>query len=255
MKGSFVGLVLATVIAFSFGASVPCEPGDIGNSQKGYPTANPWGHNGPGPGVNSGSRHWPKEQALQGVRPSAVPCFGPIPQKVKECPAPPPDCGPKLVPLYFRDPGPVKPVIQHIVGLAGATVALPFRMAETLCPLPQYTWGPTIMPSCQPIPCVPPTLSLCAPTPPPSCSVAPTCFPPLVCRPVGPCVAPLPPAPCRPPCGPNLPPALVGEYWFPQYEAQDLLSGIWNFPGRLIRMGRFAGDIHKTSPCAPPQGW
>jgi hypothetical protein len=30
------------------------------------------------------------------------------------------------------------------------------------------------------------------------------------------------------------------------------LSGIWNFPGRLIRSGRFAGDIHKVSPCGPP---
>jgi len=255
MKRNFIGLVLATALCLSYVVTASCEVGDVGGSQRSYPTANPWGHNGPGSWVNSAGPNWPKKPALQEGRPSAVPCFGPIPQKVKECPAPPLDCGPKLVPLYFRDSGPVKPVIEHIVGLVGATVALPFRVAETLCPLPQHACGPPIMPSCQRIPCVPPALPVCAPTPAPPCSVAPSCLPPLVCAPVGPCVAPLPPAPCRPPCGPNLPPALVGEYRFPQYEAPDLLSGICNFPLRLIWGERTAGGVHKTSPCAPARDW
>lgn len=255
MKRSSMGLVLATVIALSFGASLVCEAGDICSSQRYHPTAHPYGHNGPGPWVNSGGPQaperkihtLPRSQALQPLPQSALPWCGPIPQKVREWVAPQPECGPKLVPLYFRDPGPIKPIIQHIIGLAGATVALPFRMAETLCPLPQKMCGPTIVPPCRPIAPVPPELPVCGQPPVPPCSAAPACLTPLVCGPVGPAVAPLPPVPCGPPCGPNLPPGLVEEYQFPQLEAQDLLSGIWNFPGRLIRNGRFAGDIHKTS--------
>lgn len=175
----------------------------------------------------------------------------PVPHKV------PPFCGPetvhdpKLVPLYVRDPGPVKPIIQCTVGLAGAALALPFRIAEILCPVPKKACKPVNAPCCAPNIPVPPRTPSCHPMQPPA-GCFPACPRPGVCAPGGPAVAPLPPAACAPACGPNIPPMLVEEYQFPALEPQNLLSGIWNFPGSLIRSGRFAGDIHKTSPCAPP---
>ena len=56
---------------------------------------------------------------------------------------------------------------------------------------------------------------------------------PLCCAPVPDLpVAPLPPcAPCAPCAVLTSPPQLVEEYQFPQFEAQNLFSGIWNLPG------------------------
>ncbi len=63
------------------------------------------------------------------------------------------------------------------------------------------------------------------------------------CAPPGPSVAPLPPCRALTTCDSNLPPALVEEYQFPQCEPQNLLSGIWNLPARLLQQGRLTGDI------------
>jgi hypothetical protein len=167
---------------------------------------------------------------------------------------PGPGCNIRSVPLRFREPGPLQPMISHGVGLIGATIAAPFRLAEILCPLPPRPCKPMRAPSCGPMHPGPPISPACYPMPLPCLGGPHACLQPVVCAPVGPAVAPLPPAPCAPRCGPNVPSRLMEEYQFPQYEAQDLLSGIWNFSGTLIRTGRLAGDIHKTSPCGAPAG-
>jgi len=179
-----------------------------------------------------------------------VPCAPPV---LPPCPPGKVPC--RMVPVCFRDPGPLQPIICNSVGLVGAAVAAPFKLAEMLCPLPPKPCKPMEAPSCGPRHPGPPMAPACYPMPLPQFCGPHGCPPPVACAPVGPAVAPLPRAFCAPPCGPNIPPRLVEEYQFPQYEAQDLLSGIWNIPGTLIRTGRLAGDIHKTSPCGPPAGW
>ena len=184
--------------------------------------------------------------------------YGPsrtLPVRVEVAVRPEPGCDSRRIPVAFRDPGPLQPIISNGVGLIGAALAAPFRVAEMLCPLPQRTCKPMRALSCGPMHPAPPMSPVCHPMPLPCLGGPHACLQPVACAPVGPAVAPLPPASCAPRCGPNVPPRLVEEYQFPQYEAQDLLSGIWNFPGTLIRTGRLAGDIHKTSPCGPPAGW
>lgn len=171
----------------------------------------------------------------------------------------PEESGQGPVPVVYRDPGFLRPIIGHSVGLIGAAVAAPFRVAEMLFPSPGK--------GCPPKQC-------CGPAPGrTNCNYGPQviphaggCFPPVQsqgcipsgafgCAPPGPRVAPLPPCPSIPRCGPNLPPALVEEYMFPAREQQDLISGIWNLPGTIIRTGRFSGDIGRTAPCGTPTGW
>ncbi|MGO9116918.1 MAG: hypothetical protein ACLQPD_04820 [Desulfomonilaceae bacterium] len=178
-----------------------------------------------------------------------------LPVRVEVAVKPENACDNGRVPVVFQDPGPLQPIICSGVGLVGAVVAAPFRVAEMFCPLPPRPCKPAIAPPYGPVPPVPPCQPVCPPMPSYACSPPGACLQPVACAPAGPAVAPLPPAPCAPRCGPNVPPRLVEEYQFPQYEAQDLLSGIWNFPETLIRTGRLAGDIHKTSPCGPPAGW
>ncbi len=184
--------------------------------------------------------------------------YGPsrtLPVREEVAVRPEPGCDSGLIPVAFRDPGPLQPIISNGVGLIGATLAAPFRVAEMLCPLPQRTCKPVRALSCGPRHPASPMSPVCHPVHAPCLGGPHACLQPVACAPVGPAVAPLPQAFCAPPCGQNVPPRLVEEYQFPQYEAQDLLSGIWNFPGTLIRTGRLAGDIHKTSPCGPPAGW
>lgn len=163
------------------------------------------------------------------------------------------------VPVVYRDPGFLGPIISHSVGLIGSAIAAPFRVAEMLCPLeapacPPSRWcGPTSRPRNCGYP--PPAAPQFSPQCPAPITQPVSCRPVLGCAPPGPSVAPLPPCAALPACGPNLPPALVEEYQFPQLESQSLFSGIWNLPGSLIRSGRLAGDIHKTPPCGPPRGW
>ena len=184
--------------------------------------------------------------------------YGPsrtLPVRVEVAVKPETACDNRQLPVRFRDPGPLQPIISCGVGLVGSALAAPFRLAEMFCPLPPRPCKPMRAPSCGPMHPGPPMSPACYPMLLPCLGGPHACLQPAACAPVGPCVAPLPPASCAPRCGPNLPPRLVEEYQFPQYEAQDLLSGVWNFPGMLIRTRRFAGDIHKTPPCAPPVGW
>ncbi len=252
MKKIFIGLIV-TLMAVSMGVPMLCQAGGLCPPQ-GYSAPCPPGHSGyqapyPAiPRVSPSPGHFSPQVGACNQAPLSC---APVPHKV------PPFCGPekvhdpKLVPLYVRDPGPVRPIIQCTVGLAGAALALPFRIAEILCPVPKKACKPVNGPCCAPNIPVPPRAPSCHPMQPPA-GCFPPCPRPVVCAPGGPAVAPLPPAACAPACGPNIPPMLVEEYQFPALEPQNLLSGIWNFPGSLIRSGRFAGDIHKVSPCAPP---
>jgi hypothetical protein len=255
MKKNFMRLIFATLIGLLLNVPTLCQEGGIcppqGCSSTSY-TPSYIGLQPPYPVIPHLSAN-PGHVSQHGgaCKQVPLPC-GPVPHKVRPFPGSETAHDPRLVPLYVRDPGPVRPIIQHTIGLAGAALALPFRIAEMLCPVPKAPCKPMNPPSCGPNIPVPPRTPVCYPMQP-HAGCFPACPRPVVCGPVGPAVAPLPQAPCIPACGPNLPPMLLEEYQFPQAEPQNLLSGIWNFPGRLLRNGRFAGDIHEVSPCAPPR--
>jgi len=259
MQRRLIVLVLVTIVTFALADLLKCEAGDVHPPQACSPTASHYGQSGLKPRVSPyapaaqavAGHSSPQRRALQPLPQPTPRVCGPVPQKVRAFP----DlqaCDSKLVPLYVRDPGPVRPIIQHSVGLAGATLALPFRIAEILCPLPTRTCVPKTAAPCGPVPNVPLRAPVCQPIPPASNNFTFGCFPPLACSPGGPGIAPLPPVLRGPACGPNLAPALVDEYRFPQLEAQNLLSGIWDLPGSLLRSGRLTGDLGKRSPCVPP---
>ncbi len=152
-----------------------------------------------------------------------------------------------LAPVAVRDPGPVKPIIAHSVGLAGSVVALPFRSIEMFCatrqkkqcgPVPIYRpVAPGPPPACGPITKCPPPR--CAP---PACAPRPV---PVTCAPVGPSVAPLPrPSWYAPQPVPYIPPAIVKDAMeYPATEPNGLLSGVYNLPSRILKRGRFYGDL------------
>ena len=275
MKSDFVSMGLAIVVALSVGASVQCEAADVCSPQICFPSVHPY---------TPQQRVQPVARSVQVTvpmpqpsRPSGPPVCLPPPMYCpppKSATAPPPplpvrvdiavrpeECDQRYpVPVVYRDPGFLGPIIYHSVGLLGATIAAPFRVAEMFCPLeaPAYPPKQWCGPTSRPLNCgyQPPA----NPSFPQTCPVPFTqpvypCRQLFACAPPGPSVAPLPPCAAPQPCGPNLPPALVGEYQFPQFEPQNLLSGIWNLSGNLIRSGRLTGDIHKTPPCGPPRGW
>lgn len=262
---------LAIVVALLMAASVQCEAADVYRPKIAFPSTRPY---------SPQQRVQPVEQRVGLTHPMPHPprpCGPPVrPSSPLYCPPPvsataPPSRMPvkvnmavrperwdrrKPVPIVYRDPGFLGPMIAHSIGLMGATVAAPFRVAEMLfpvqaraCPPRQRCGQPYPPPICQSRPLVNPTFVRKCPVP-----ISP-CRPPLACAPPGPSVAPLPPCAAPPRCGPNLSPALVEEYRFPQVEAQDLFSGIWNLPGRLIRNGRLGGDIGKKPLCAPRVRW
>lgn len=150
------------------------------------------------------------------------------------------------VPVVYRDPGFLGPIICHSVGLVGAAVAAPFRVLEMLCPVPaqpcprrcgprpqpstcgyQQQTSPSFAPKC-PMPCTQP--------------VAP-CPPMLACAPPGPSVAPLPPCASPSPCGPFMPPAMVERDEEPPCAPQSLLGGLINLPFTLMERGRLVHDL------------
>jgi hypothetical protein len=219
------------------------------------------------------------------LRPRGLPSAQPCPPPIRKCGYPPqkprfrapvPPCERGLAPVQLRDPGPVKPLIGHAVGLLGATLALPFRLLETLVPNPELkSCGPK-PPPCRVLPprgyrpapyCPPnPGLAKCKyPVMPPNRPMCmpgqaplnpPMCAPPRTCAPVGPSVAPFPRASCgRPAFGlPYIPPAISKEAAsFPPVEPQSLLGGIVNFPSRLRERGRVIGDMNAQpdSKCRP----
>jgi hypothetical protein len=267
MKFHFCGLGLVMVLTLLTGTCVPCEAADVYGSRTTFPS----------------SYQCPSPQRVQPVAKSETVTV-PVPQPPRPCA--PPVCGKPpygippavptsrsmpirvdiavqaeaceqrgMVPVVYRDPGFLAPIIGHAVGLIGATIAAPFRAAEMLCPI-----GATSCPPgrpCGPPPCLinsgcqPHAVPQFAPPCPPARPQSVVCRPLLKCAPPGPSVAPLPP--CRPmrACDVNLPPALVDEYQFPQCEPQDLLSGIWNLPGRLLNQGRLTGDMGRPAPGVP----
>jgi hypothetical protein len=268
MKSDFLGLGLAIVVALLTGASIQCEAADA------Y---------GPGSTVPS-ARYCPPQQRVQPAarsvtvtvpvppppKPYMLPTCGQSPYCPPPAAAPPSRSMPvrvdiavrpeacnqwPTVPVVYRDPGFLGPIISHSIELIGATIAAPFRVAEMLCPT-GIPAGPPGRP-CGPSPCAvnsgypPPAASQFAPTYPQRMIQPVSCRPVLGCAPPGPSVAPLPPCKALTACDSNLPPALVEEYQFPQCEPQNLLSGIWNLPARLLYQGRVTGDITKPMPGAP----
>jgi hypothetical protein len=69
-------------------------------------------------------------------QPGTPPC---VCQKIKK-----PIGHPAFLPIRVMDPGPVRPVVTNTVGLAGALLAAPFRLIETVIPpaLPQQDTVP-----------------------------------------------------------------------------------------------------------------
>ncbi len=134
-------------------------------------------------------------------------------------------CQTRRAPIMFRDPGPLRPVICHGVSLAGALVAAPFRLIETVFPV-----GPhRLCPAVPPVPMrFPVPNSAC---PPPAPSIAP--FPQSVCPSVGSCLPP---------------PMLVQEQQLPAWEPKSLIGGLCNLPLSLLTRGRWTGDWGQAVP-------
>jgi hypothetical protein len=186
-------------------------------------------------------------------RPIAVAPSPPVPVRV-DIEVRPETCDQRRpVPVVYRDPGFLGPIISHSIGLIGATVAAPFRFAEMLIPLdgpPQPLRGP-----CGPPPC---NMNGNYPPPPPrfiSKCPAPitqpvSCGPVAGCAPPGPSVAPLPPCASPPPCGPFMPPALVERDEEPPCVPQSLFGGVLQLPFTVVERGRFIGDMGRPQPGA-----
>ena len=175
-----------------------------------------------------------------------------MPVRVEVSIRPEKPCDPKLVPLRYRDPGPIRPVVEHTVGFIGSAIALPFRTLEMfvgrckkcppkpcapLCMPAPMACGPRIV-KCGPPTCPPPVrlgIPTCGPPPcPPPCPI------PMSCVPTGPSVGPLPCTGPYQPCSPNIPPEIMRDACeFPPLESKGLLSGAYYFPGRLLQRGRF----------------
>ena len=194
------------------------------------------------------------------TQPAAPPACGPFPSLCPSVSSQPKDTRPmpvrvevavrpegpeqrNPVPVVYRDPGFLGPMLHYGVGLVGATVAAPFRVAEMLLPVQAPQTPSTCQPS-RPQGCR-------APVSPPSfvplCSaparMTSPCLPSVGCAPPAPAVAPLPPCAGPPSCGPYLPPARVERPEEPPCAPQSLLGGIFNVPFVLLERGRILGDL------------
>jgi hypothetical protein len=257
MKSVCIGLVFAVVVVLAMGISPQCRAAEMF---------------GPGFAPRPAYSCAPRQQSQPVARNVSVtvpvpqrpaPCLPPMCGPVPYCPprpaaAParpmpvrvdisvrPEDCGQRpAVPVAFRDPGFMAPIVGYSVGLLGATIAAPFRVAEMLCPIKARACAPKA-------PCTPPPCPVNY-GPPPCVPMQAPCRPVAVaCAPPGPSVAPLPGCARPASCGVNIPPALLAEYQFPQCEPQDLLSGICNLPGRMVNQSRLPGGIGRPMPGAP----
>lgn len=175
---------------------------------------------------------------------------------------------PRMAPVVYCSPGPLKPLVASTVGLIGNAVAAPFRVADMF--LPSYhprlsqrrpRCGPRGMyPSpygnpCAPRPpCAPPVVRGPIPCPRPCTPrmlCPPPCPPPMKCVPPGPSVCPLPRPACPPPCAPFIPPRMVQDQEFPLLEPRGIIAGVVNFPFRLLQRGRAFGDMNRVPPGTP----
>ncbi len=184
--------------------------------------------------------------------PAAAPPSRPLPVRV-EVSVRPESCEQRRpVPVVYRDPGFMGPIIRHSIGLAGATVAAPFRVLEMLVPLDA---SPTLGRRCG----TPPRAQACGYQRPPIPRFDPRCPPPLTrpayaciprpgCAPPGPAVAPLPPCAMPPGCGPFMPPAMVEREQEPPCAPQSLLGGVLDLPFRLLSRGRVLHDMGSMPP-------
>ena len=202
MKFDSAGVGLAIVVALAMGASIQCEAADAYGPRITVPSAN----------------HCAPQQRVQPVAQS-VTVTVPVPPPPKPYMLPAcgqsPDCPPPAaavptrsmpvkvdiavrpeacdqrptVPVVCRDPGFLGPIISHSIGLLGATIAAPFRVAEMLCPLGVRPCPPKK--PCGPPPCAvncdypPSEVSQFAPRYPPRMTQPVSCTPVLGCAPPG----------------------------------------------------------------------
>ena len=142
----------------------------------------------------------------------------------------------RLVPMTCEKPGPIRAIAFYTVGLIKSTVAVPFRLLETVIPLSKNS-------DCEPVRRVGSRPFACQPQP-----GFPMCRPAMSgCSPASPQLAPLPGFSNQPQCSAFLPPHVVKEYEFPPTESDNLLTGLWNLPATLLRQGRITGDIFRNN--------
>jgi len=157
-------------------------------------------------------------------------------------------CEPRLVPLTYREEGPVRSIVVNAVGLLKATIQLPFKVIEAVLPTARTA---TCAPVCNrpQSPCRgnPTPSGVCPSSPVSACRVQPA-----ACAPPGPVVGPLPRQATTPGCcGPQLPPQLVQEHRFSAAEPNNLLQDIFNLPRTIIQSGRWFGNLFSDSPNNP----
>jgi len=203
--------------------------------------------------------------APQVCQPAAPSCCAPVPApcgpaQYGACqnfpsqyrPVPPPvkvtSCQPRLVPLTYREEGPVRSIVINAVGLLKATIQLPFRAIEAVLPVNRSMPYAPVCGRPQPPCCGNPMPPKFSPSPPiPACGVRPA-----ACAPQGPVVGPLPRQDANIGCGgPQLPPQLVQEHRLPPVEPNNLLQGIVNIPGTIVRDDRWFGDLFRETPNGP----
>lgn len=167
-----------------------------------------------------------------------------------------PTCEPKprMAPVVYCSPGPLKPLVASTVGLLASAVAAPFRVADMLLPCyhPALSQERPLCvsrgmhPSPYGNPCAPPP-----PCAPPMVRGPIPCPPQMKCVPPGASVCPLPQPACPPPCMPNIPPRMVQDAEFPFLEPRGIIPGVVNLPFRLLQRGRVLGDLNRVPPGTP----
>jgi len=180
----------------------------------------------------------PMQQPLPAMS-SCAPQKAPVcaPAKIRTAPPKSASPFPHLIPLEIRDSGPIKPIVAHTVWLAGALIAAPFRLLETVAPIGHisgYAHGEGPLPS----PAVP-----CLQHGAPPRALPWAGLPPFM------------PAGNAYGHGPSYPTGNASpssqENRFPQVEPQSLLGGIVQFPATMVTQGRTLGDLGSSSQCAP----
>ncbi len=156
---------------------------------------------------------------------------------------------PPLVPVEIRDVGPIKPIIVHTVGLAGAIIAAPFRLLEAVAPTARRGDPPSASAVCQ----YPSNACITGIPPSPPIRI-PGYFSGPVPNGYGLGIGQRIPAwggasQSQSYAREQYPPSTL-ENRFPQLEPQTLLGGIVKFPSTMVTQGRILGDLGSQQP--PP---